>query len=163
MSTLVNIAEMKIAKEPMILICIGLGSCIGVALYDPIEKIGGVAHVMLPDSKAAKSPEKIAKLAKFADTAIEAMIKKMVARGANIQAMKAKIFGGANIFPSSNPNALMMIGERNIQAVCGELIRHQIPLVAKDVGGNSGRTIYFEVATGMVTVKMLNSREEKIF
>lgn len=156
----VSIAEIKVMNAPAILSCLGLGSCVGVVLYDPKKKVGGLAHIMLPDSRIAKETSN---LAKFADTAIDFMINEMIEKGAQKEKIQAKIFGGANMFPELTSQPQLLIGERNIKAVREKLRYHSIPLLAKDIGGNVGRTIYFEVTTGMVVVRMLKMKGEKIY
>lgn len=154
----VNIAEMKVMQSPAVLTCLGLGSCVGVALYDPKKKVGGLAHIMLPDSRVVKENSN---LAKFADTAIDWMINEMITQGADRKKIQAKIFGGANMFPELTSQPQLMIGERNIKAVCEKLRHYSIPLLAKDIGGNDGRTIFFETETGLVIVRVLKGKGEK--
>ena len=156
----VNISEIKVMESPAILSCVGLGSCVGVTLYDPKKKIGGLAHIMLPDSRASK---KNINIGKFADTAIEWMIQEMLKNGATLKGLQAKIFGGANMFPDLTSQPQLMIGERNVKAIRAILKEYSIPLLAKDIGGSVGRTIYFETETGLVIVRMLKIKEEKIY
>lgn len=158
--SLVNIAEIKIAEAPMVLSCVGLGSCVAVALYVPELKLGGLAHVLLPDSHLAKEPTN---LAKFADTAVDMMVNKILAKGVTKKGIKAKIFGGANMFSSINKSAVMNVGERNVKAVQAALKQHAIPIVVKDVGGHQGRSVFFELDSGRVTVKMFKTAEEKVY
>ncbi len=145
-------------QSPAVLTCLGLGSCVGVALYDPTKKVGGLAHIMLPDSHAVKANTN---LAKFADTAIDWMIKEMISQGADSKKIQAKIFGGANMFPDLTTRPQLMIGERNIKAVREKLRHYAIPLLAKDIGGNDGRTIFFEIETGSVRVRVLRGKGER--
>ena len=87
----VGMADLSTAKEPDILTTLGLGSCVGIALYDPSTKVGGLAHIMLPDSKQIKNNEN---KAKFADTAIEVLVQAMIKKGARKNRIVAKIAGG---------------------------------------------------------------------
>lgn len=155
----VNIAEMKIASGDAILTCLGLGSCVGVTLYDPQKKIGGLAHIMLPKSNV--TTENV-NLGKFADTCISWMVEEISSKGAKKNRIQAKLFGGANMFSQIN-NPLLVIGKRNIDAVIHELNDKKIPILAQDVGGTVGRTIYFEIATGKVRVRTLKTPGEMIF
>lgn len=143
-------SEYKVARNPEILTTIGLGSCIGIILYDAFNKIGGLAHVMLPRRNEAKDKSNPAK---FADTSIELMLEEMKGQGTLARNIKAKIFGGANMFPGVQSSALMNVGERNALAVKEELEKRKIKIVAEDLGGNAGRTIYFDTKNGSVTVK----------
>ena len=155
----VGMAEYKVSSNPAVLTSIGLGSCIGIVLYDVFEKNGGLAHIMLPRSSDAKDKSNPAK---FADTCIELRLREMETKGSLRRNIKAKIFGGANMFPSVQSATLMNVGERNAQAVKEELEKRKIKLVAEDLGGNSGRTIYFDTQDGSVRVKTIKG-EEKIY
>jgi chemotaxis protein CheD len=155
----VGMAEFKVANLPTILTSIGLGSCVAVVLYDDFKKIGGLAHIMLPKEKEANDTSNPAK---FADSAIELMLKEMEKKGANKKNIKAKIFGGANMFPNIYHNPLTKVGERNIIAVREELKKRKIRIVAEDVGGNIGRTVIFDTSNGKVIVKNAKG-EEKVY
>jgi chemotaxis protein CheD len=146
----VGIGDLGVAKSPTILETVSLGSCVGIVLYDPISKVGGLAHIMLPDSKLSKhqtSPSK------FADTAIVLMIQEMQKLGAQKNRLHAKIAGGACMFALLNLDPLVTIGERNIKAVKEILWKEKIPLLAEETGKNFGRTIHFFTETGKVHVR----------
>jgi chemotaxis protein CheD len=156
---LVGMAEFKVASAPAVLTSIGLGSCVAIVLYDNLKKIGGLAHIMLPKEKEAKDTSNPAK---FVDSAIELMLKEMERKGADKKNIKAKIFGGANMFPNIYHNPLTKVGERNIVAVKEELKKRKIRIVAEEVGGNAGRTVMFDTSNGKVTVKNTKG-EEKVY
>ena len=146
----VGMAEYKVVASPALLTSIGLGSCIGIVLYDAINKIGALAHIMLPKQSEAKNKSNPAK---FADTSIDLMLAGMEVRGSFRRNIKAKIFGGANMFPNVQGKILMNVGARNAIAVKEELIKRKIAVVAEDLGGNCGRTIIFDTRSGKVSVK----------
>jgi chemotaxis protein CheD len=127
-----------------------LGSCVGVVLYDRIARVGGVAHILLPDSQGVVEADHVGK---YADTAIPALItelEKLVA--ARIRArLTAKLVGGATMFPASQAQG---IGERNQQAVEQVLGALGIPIVARDLGGQMGRRVTLETERGVVSVKI---------
>ena len=148
----VGMADLSIAKEPDILTTLGLGSCVGIALYDPTTKVGGLAHIMLPDSKQIKNNEN---KAKFADTAIEVLVQAMIKEGARKNRLVAKIAGGAHMFEFKNMDDMMRIGTRNITAVVQILSDIHIPIIAQDVGENYGRTIELHTLTGVLRVKTI--------
>ncbi len=150
--TKIGMAEVCAAKDPAILITLGLGSCVGICLYDHIKKIVGMAHIMLPSSTEIKNN---GNKAKFADTAIEMLILDMVGLGADRNRITAKMAGGAQMFAFKSSNELMRIGERNAEAVRKELKRHRIELIAEDVGGNYGRTIEFSSENGELNIKTI--------
>ncbi len=149
----VGMAELKVVERPYILTTIGLGSCVGVALYDRTTGISGLAHIMLPDSKIVKNNTN---LAKFADTAITELLRQMTELGANKFNLVAKIAGGARMFSFPNSNSsLLNIGERNIDSVIENLKLHNVYLKSMDVGENYGRTIELCSLTGILTVKTI--------
>lgn len=149
----VGMAEYKAAKSPATLITLGLGSCVGVVLYDRIKKIGGLAHIMLPDSNL--SSQKDYNPGKFADTAIDALIQDMLKLGINRNNIVSKIAGGAQMFKIKSENNIMQIGKRNVEAVKAKLNQLNIKLLAEDVEGNYGRTIEFFCETGELTIKTI--------
>ncbi|RJP33056.1 MAG: chemotaxis protein CheD [Actinobacteria bacterium] len=157
----VGVAEYFVTHNPHMLASYGLGSCVGVALYDDKRKIGGLAHVMLPDSS---SMTKKGNPGKFADTAIKAMVEEMERLGSKRWDIKAKIAGGACMFTipgAINPRNVpgpclgMQIGERNIEAAKTALTELKIQLVAEDTGGSYGRTMRFDISNGAVTISSI--------
>ena len=115
----VGMAEYKAAKSPATLITLGLGSCVGVVLYDSLTRVGGLAHVMLPDSNL--SSKKDYNPGKFADTAIDALIQDMLGLGVDRSNIISKIAGGAQMFQIKSENSIMQIGKRNVEAVKAKL------------------------------------------
>ena len=155
----VGMADLKICKSPDSVTTLGLGSCIGIAIVDPQTKIGGLAHIMLPDSTAIKNNTNIAK---FADTGIEELVKQMVAAGANKSRMVAKIAGGAQMFAAATNNDLMKVGERNALASKAKLKALGIKLLAEDTGANYGRTVEFYPETGDYVIKAVGKPPKTI-
>jgi len=150
----VGISDYKISKSPDTLVTYALGSCVGIALYDPKARIGGLSHIMLPSS-SLRADGTIDDRMKYADTAIPDLIAELESKGAGRRGIVAKIIGGANMFNMSGSSFVETIGDRNIAAVRSELKRIGIPLVAEDVGSNYGRTVYFELDNGNVRVQSL--------
>lgn len=150
----VGIADMNIVTTPNLIRTSGLGSCVGVVVYDQAKELAGLAHVMLPDSSLAKSG--IMNIAKYADTAVKELVGRMIDLGARTYSMKAKIAGGAQMFQFTSSNDMMRIGPRNVEAVKKELAMLKIPLVAEDVGGNCGRTIEFDPKTCLLNIRTVN-------
>lgn len=149
----VGMADLNTATEPDTLITLGLGSCIGIALYDPVSKVGGLAHIMLPDSTQIKNNSN---LAKFADTAITALIEQMTEIGARQSRLVAKLAGGAQMFDFKQTSDVMRIGYRNDIASRQILEELNIPIVASDTGENYGRTVELHTSTGKLAVKTIN-------
>jgi len=146
----IGLAEVITAKSPKIFSTSPLGSCVAVMLYDEMTRIGSIAHIMLPDIKLAKSKMN---RAKFANTAVEIMLKEMIDMGAARGRIKAKITGGANMFSSIVSANSMHIGLRNVAMVKDELKKRKIRLVAEDTEGNHSRSVKFFLETGMVRIK----------
>jgi chemotaxis protein CheD len=146
----VGIGDLNIALPPDKLITLGLGSCVGIALYDAQNKIAGLAHIMLPDSSGFTNQSNPMK---FADKAIPMLIEKMKSNGSNIRMIKAKIAGGASMFAFADKSPMMDIGNRNGIAVKEVLRMFNIPIVSEDLGGNSGRTMIIEAETGKTYIK----------
>lgn len=148
----VGMADMNTVQFPGGLTTLGLGSCVGVCLYDPVTKISGMVHVMLPYSTQIKNNSNIAK---FADTGIVALVDDMVKQGARKNRMFAKIAGGSQMFATSDTNDVMKIGSRNVQATKEMLTKLSIPLIAEDTGGNYGRTIELYSENGSLLIKTI--------
>lgn len=148
----VGMADMKVCLPPNKLTTLGLGSCVGIILYDPVSKASGLAHIMLPDSTKIKNN---GNLAKFADTAIDQMIKDLTNIGARRNRLVSKIAGGAQMFSFNSTNDLMKVGERNIIASKAKLNELSIPILAEDTGENYGRTIEFDPVTGNLLIKTI--------
>lgn len=155
----VGMADYKIGRDPASIISYGLGSCVGIALFDPVTKIGGLAHIMLPDSTQARSTEN---LAKFADTAIPKMLEEMIYAGAVKSRITAKIAGGAQMFTFANATDIMRVGERNTASVKIVLKKIGLPLLAEDTGGNYGRTVELKLNTGVYRVKTIAKGEKEL-
>lgn len=149
----VGMAEMQTASNPDSLITIGLGSCVGVCLWDPIIKVGGMVHVMLPDSTQSKSTHN---KAKYADTGINLLLDEMVKIGAKKGRIIAKIAGGAQMFNFAQKNELLRIGDRNVQAVKKLLSEKGVRITAEDTGGTYGRTIVFSTVDAQLLIRAVN-------
>lgn len=146
---IVGISDMKIVKNPDSLISYALGSCVGICLYDPVMKIAGMAHILLPDSKTFPNDGNIFK---FADTSLEYMIKKMIESGSTKSRIIAKIAGGAQLFAHESKNESMRIGDRNVKSVKQKLNELKVRLVAEDTGLNYGRTVELFSEDGVVKI-----------
>jgi chemotaxis protein CheD len=148
----VGMADLQSARHPCSITTLGLGSCVGIALYDRGRKITGLAHIMLPSSQQARNNMNIAK---FADTAVVKLVEDMVKLGAVKTQIVAKLAGGAQMFSFSEASEVMRIGARNIAASKEILEELRIPILAEDTGGNYGRTIEINSDDGMLTIKTI--------
>jgi chemotaxis protein CheD len=148
----VGMADLNAVCHPGVLTTLGLGSCVGVALYDPSTKVIGLAHVMLPSSQQAKNNSNTAK---FADTAIVKLIEDMKKLGARQNQIVAKLAGGAQMFAFNQSSDLMRIGQRNVLSAREKLIELKIPILSEDTGGNHGRTIELFSTDGKLMIKTI--------
>lgn len=148
----VGIADLNLVLDPGTIMTIGLGSCIGIALYDRKLKVAGLSHIMLPDSTQFKN---VLNPMKFADSAIPMLIEKMEKQGCKKKDIVAKIAGGASMFKFSDKSIISDIGKRNTEAVRRILKESGIPIIAEDTGGNKGRTMIVETGDGKVTLKIV--------
>jgi chemotaxis protein CheD len=156
---IVGVADMKVSNDLNdTIITYSLGSCIGLVIYDPFVKAGGILHYMLPDStidreKAEKNPYM------FADTAIPRLFKQAYTLGAKKQRMKIYIAGGAEIL---DQKGFFNIGKRNYVALKKMFFRNNVLISKQHVGGNVNRTVRLEIATGDIYIKTSGSSEEKV-
>lgn len=146
----VGMADLNVCHSPDAITTLGLGSCVGVALYDKSTGIAGLVHVMLPDSTKVRQNQN---KAKFADTGIECLVDMMQKQGAKRSMLTAKIAGGAQMFAFSSNNDMLRVGERNVEAVKVKLNELGIRILAEDTGKNFGRTVEFYPETGDFVIK----------
>lgn len=148
----VGMADLKHTLHPGTLVTLGLGSCVGVALYDKKTKIIGLAHIMLPWSHQAKNRSN---KAKFADAGIKLLLENMIQSGADRKSIVAKLAGGAQMFSYSAISDIIRVGERNVEAAKQVLADLNIPVIAEDTGGTHGRTIEFYSEDGRLMIKTI--------
>ena len=154
----VGMADLKVAKHPDVLTTLGLGSCVGITLYDRTKKIGGLAHVMLPTYKGFEGQT----IAKFADSAIIELVNQLGRMGVARGSLVAKIAGGAHMFGRTQNNDMLKIGERNAAASLAILNQLRIPIQANDTGGTHGRTIELYMDTGSLKIRTVGAGEKFI-
>lgn len=155
----VGIADMNICKAPDKITTIGLGSCVGVVLYDESTKTAGLVHIMLPDSRKIKQNKN---RLKFADTGIEDLLKELEKRGIPRKNLKAKIAGGAKMFSFSSDSDIASIGDKNVEAVRENLKLCGIRIVAEDVGLDYGRTVVFDPETNELAIIRAGKQKNSI-
>ncbi|POZ88255.1 chemoreceptor glutamine deamidase/glutamate methylesterase CheD [Petrotoga sibirica] len=152
---IIGIGEYIVDKNPSILVTLGLGSCVAVCLRDKNNLIGGLVHIMLPESRSNKNDQKIGK---YADTGIKAIIDGIVDLGGNVKYLEAKIAGGAAMFKNSNNS--LNVGSKNVEAVKKILKENNIKILAEDTGGNRARSVEFNIANGELKVKKVGGGEK---
>ena len=160
MSVHVGMADMKVLKGTGTFTCIGLGSCIGVAALDPVAKVGGMLHVMLPEAFEGRTGEKPGK---FADTGIPAFVDQLEGMGAHRTRLRIALAGGAQVFRFGEASGgRLEIGARNAMAVTTMLKKLGLRAIAQDVGGTKGRTMTLDMETGDVRLRALKEEERSL-
>lgn len=160
----IGIGELVVDRAPHILETRGLGSCVGLTLYDETKKIGALAHIMLPYLSEFDSTKEIVNgdiKFRYADYAIPYILNKMTVMGSDIRNVKAKIIGGASMF--RRKSSTLNIGQKNIKAVKNILNFNDIRLIAEEIGGETGRTVFFDLNNGTVLIKIYGrDKQDKI-
>lgn len=157
----VGMADWKLAHNPDWLVTYGLGSCVGLGLWDAKEQVAAMAHIMLPDSKEARFRQDV-NPAKFADTAMDVMFDYFIRNGIPPERLQAKVVGGANMFAFTNRLTVkngMNIGQRNVLAVHELLRKMKIRILGEDTGGTSGRSVEFAAESGVMRIRTALSGE----
>lgn len=153
---LVQVCHAEVAGAGEVLVTVGLGSCVAIVLHDPVARIGGLAHVLLPiprDGQVPSSP------AKYAATAVPHLMEAMEMAGAERARLRGRLVGGASMFGALLAQGKLHTGERNILAARDALRAADIPLDAEEVGREHGRSVYFHPASGRVRVTSLRFGE----
>lgn len=145
----IGIGDMKMARQEGILITYALGSCIGIALYDPMIKLGALVHIMLPEAANMNDPN----VFKYADTGIRETLRKMQIFGGSKTRYVCKIAGGAQMFELKNGSSIGNIGQRNAESVKRILREEQIRIAKQDIGLNYARTMSMDLQSGMVKIR----------
>ena len=146
----VGVADMVVSNDPSAeLVTYSLGSCLGITVYDPVKKVGGLLHLMLPESridaiKAVNAPFM------FVDTGVPRLFQGVYNLGAERHRVVIKVAGGAQLL---DEKGIFNIGERNFQALSGLLVRNGYAIHAKNIGGLSSRTLRMDLTTGNITIK----------
>lgn len=147
-NVVIGIGDYAVTTDGSPLSTVGLGSCIGIVLYDSRKKVAGLSHIMLPEMGSKQD-----RIGKYADTAIPALLDEMKKKGGSPQLCKAKIAGGASLFTFKDDT--LQIGKRNAEAVEAILKQYRIRIVGKDVGGDRGRTITFYPDSEELHIRMV--------
>ncbi|HEY9070262.1 MAG TPA: chemotaxis protein CheD [Candidatus Ozemobacteraceae bacterium] len=155
----VGMAELRIARDPDILAAYGIGSCVIVAMYDPKSRIGGMAHIMLPDSTGI-SQERL-NPRKFADTAVPLLYQTLSHAGCFKTSLIAKVIGGAEMFPP-NEDLKNNIGSMNTAAAVKALEKLSIPIAAQDIGGRAGRSLELKLDSGKIHLTVLGESAKEL-
>lgn len=142
--------EFAISPDPDVVLTTVLGSCVSACLHDPVRRVGGMNHFLLPDGGARGDSGDL----RFASAAMEQLVNALLKAGAERGRLRAKLFGGARFMPG-----LPDIGRRNAEAALAFLAGEAIPCTAMSIGGNGGRRIRFWPATGRARQMLLGACE----
>lgn len=148
----VGIADLAVAQGEGTLSTLGLGSCVAIVLYDAEARVGGLAHVLLPEPAMSRLRDNPAR---FPETAVPALIERMRALGAEPRRVTARLVGGASMFSSLLPRGAPTIGGRNIENARKALRDAGITITGEDVGLEHGRSAYLRLADGQLEVRSL--------
>ena len=146
---IVRVADLQVGGSGDVLVTVGLGSCIAIMLHDPVARVGGLAHVLLPSPALSRREQNPAKCPQ---TALPLLLEQMARLGASPRRITARIAGGASMFTGLSAPGTVNMGERNVVATRNALMGAGIPLVATDVGRDYGRTVRFRVADGRIDI-----------
>jgi len=152
----VKSADIKTARNPWILETLAVGSCVAVSLYDPIEKIGGLCHSLLPEPNADDEPPS----PKFTTEAVDIMMEELRKEGASPDRLQAKVIGGANLFESLGESDELSMGRRNVESARKALEKLGVRVAGEDVGGCLGRSMALYTDTGEVRVRSADGAEK---
>lgn len=156
---MVRVADLRAAPVGTVLVTVGLGSCVAVALHDREARVGGLAHVLLPSPALSRSEENAAK---FPQTAVPRLLELMVELGAVRRRITARLAGGASMFGNISPAGTIQMGERNVLACRQVLEQLGVPVLGEAVGGDYGRTVRLDVSSGRVEVSSIRHGAEQI-
>jgi chemotaxis protein CheD len=155
----IGLGERVVSRNPLdVLVAYGLGSCLGICMFDPVKRVSGLLHAVLPQRMNGADPMS----AKYVDSGIEGLLNEMIQAGADKRRIIIRMAGGANMLTASGLSNTFDIGTRNINSAHNTFQRLTMPLKTEDVGGNLGRTVRVYIADGRMTVRVLNGKEQEL-
>lgn len=158
----VTIGEMLVSSNPSdVMVAYGLGSCVAVCLYDPVTRVGGMIHSLLPHSPNGSSSHD-GPPAKFVNRGVPALLGALKEMGALRSRLVAHLCGGAQVLAAPSRNSVLNVGDRNIAAAEQQLADLGIRIRAQATGGSTGRTVRFYLEDGRVTVRSLGQSEQTL-
>lgn len=155
----VKVADLNIVSGDGELATLGLGSCVAICLHDPVAKVAGMAHVLLPNKSLSRNAENPAK---FPQSAIPLLVEKMQGLGAEKSRLTARLVGGASMFGNLSPSGAVQMGERNVVASRQVLEEQGITITAEDTGGTTGRSIRLQAVDGALFIRTLATGERPL-
>jgi chemotaxis protein CheD len=155
----VKVADLNIVSEEGELATLGLGSCVAICLHDPVAKVAGMAHVLLPNKSLSRNAENPAK---FPQSAIPLLVEKMRGLGAEKSRITARLVGGASMFGNLSPSGAVQMGERNVVASRQVLVEQGIKITDEATGGTTGRSIRLQAKDGALFIRTLAGGERPL-
>lgn len=160
-SIVVGLGESKISNNPKdVLVAYGLGSCLGIAMYDPVAQVGGLLHAVLPTCGMQDNNDE--NCTKYVCCGIEVLLKGIAEAGGQRNRIVIHVVGGANMLTDTTFSDVMNIGQRNINAAHQKLKELNMEVTGEEVGGNIGRTVRFYVSDGRVAIRMMGGKERDV-
>lgn len=157
-SIAIGLAELKMSQSPDdVLVAFGLGSCLGIGMYDPTLHIGAMLHAVLPINNDGKSEP-----TKYVDSGIAVLLDLMLQAGAQKNRIITKMAGGANMLNVSSLSSTFDIGNRNIDSARNTFAKIGINIKSEEVGGKIGRTVRLYISDGRYTIRMMGEQEREI-
>lgn len=157
----ISIGEMIVSNTPEdVLVAYGLGSCVAICLYDPVTKVGGMLHALLPHANNQAKGNDVP--AKFVDSGLPLLLKSITYQKGKHNRLVVYVCGGAQLISAPNFSDMLKIGQRNIAAAQAALQNAGLTIKGQDVGGNAGRTVKLHIDTGHITVKSLGQGERRL-
>jgi len=158
-SLTVGLGEVKLSRDPSdVLVAYGLGSCVGIGMYDPAAKVAGLLHAVLPEHNNGADPAS----SKYVDSGIKGLLNQLERMGADRKRLIVRMVGGANMLTAPGFQQTLNIGDRNVASARAVLANLNLRIRAEEVGGNSGRTMRLYVCDGRMTMRMLGGQEREI-
>ena len=155
----VMVADLNVVSGEAELATLGLGSCVAICLHDPVARVAGMAHVLLPNKSLSRNAENPAK---FPQSAVPLLVEKMVALGADKGRLTARLVGGASMFGNLSPSGAVQMGERNVVASRQVLEEQGIAITAEDTGGTTGRSVRLQAQDGALFIRTLATGERPL-
>jgi len=155
----VKVADYAVGEGEMVIMTLGLGSCVACVIDDPVAQVGGLAHILLPSHTLARDRSNPAK---FPETAVPLLIRELVALGASPERMRARLVGGASMFGNLSPSGAVQMGERNVVASRQVLQEHRVKVTAEATGGTAGRSIRLQANDGSLWIRTLATGEHPL-
>ena len=146
----VKVADYAVDAGEVVILALGLGSCVACVVDDPIARVGGLAHILLPSQTLARDRSN---RAKFPETAVPLVVEELLKLGAARERLRARLVGGASMFANLASPGMAMMGERNVLATRDALKAARVPLIAEDTGSGYGRSVYFFLPGGRLEVR----------